>query len=144
MKTAIRQESVRFGRVVQCGRRGAIVLAYDTGKEIRLHWSHLRKIEHGPGGGRMFSTGETRKVHEQDEAVFVPCGNGFWYWGLLSEYSVSATTMETADQVESIPPAESLPPPSPTELDAEISALGNERIKNFQRRYPGYRPLSAP
>lgn len=141
MKTAIRQETVRFGRVVQCGRREAVALAYDTGKEVRLYWSHLRRIESGLGG-KMFVTGETKQIHPRDEIVFVSRSEGYWHWGLLSEYAekVNVEAVETREAETNV---SSQSPAPEINIDAEMSALGSERIRSFKRRYPGYRPRLA-
>lgn len=138
MKTMVRQESVRFGIVTQCGKHWAF--AQTQCGEVRLYWSQLRTVETACGEV-IFSTGKGPSVHREDAVAFVPQKDGLWLWTLRADYEtvVDFLKRNPTPPVHLLPVAP-LPEPSHApaiNLEQEMAALGSERLNSWKRRYSG-------
>ncbi|MDP3661538.1 MAG: hypothetical protein Q8R17_01665 [bacterium] len=147
MKTAIRQETVKTGRVVQRCRTWAFVqpdpvLNGTGGQEIRLFWSQLRRVEAAPGG-IVFATGQNQTIHQGQKVVFVP-RDGLWLWGTMAEYDEACGQLKTwTPATASFLPSVSVPK---IDLDAELEALArstNGRRAGTTTRRPDRQLVAA-
>ena len=138
VKTMVRQETVDFGIVTQCGRHWAFVKTERSGAEVRLYWSNLRLVE-SLSGGILFSTGKSPTVRRGDGVAFVPQKMGLWLWALRADFETSRDFL-ARNQVHAAPALPVAPlPPTPTapviNLEQEMAALGSERLRKWRQRY---------
>lgn len=136
MKTMVRQESVRFGVVTQCGKHWAF--AQTECGEVRLYWSQLRLVE-TVHGGVLFGTGKSPNVRRGDEVAFVPQKDGLWLWVLRADYETTVNFLQQSSPplaTPTVPPPMMPTPPAPViNLEQEITALGSAQLQKWQRRY---------
>lgn len=90
MRTQIRKEDIRFGRIQHVGRKSVIIELADgnIGQTRRLLLSHLRSAE-TMHGNIIFATGQMREINKDDEVAYIPRDDDFCLWAPRDEYDIA-------------------------------------------------------
>jgi hypothetical protein len=145
MKTHVRSEEIRFGKVKTLGN-GCAFAQSRAGRHARVKLFFVRLCRIGIAhNGLVFSDNEKPNIYPGLAIVFVPRAGENWVWGLKEEYDKAARAIVAQDS-PALKTAESdTEEQIGTEIIRELErGEGQKRIRQFYQRFPGWRNGQPP